>query len=107
MYQTGKNRRLDIFFLYFLKYPKLIFIGIFYNLGIWIDKFVFWNDVEAIVIKDVFRFHAIYDGPQLLAFITVFPAMAFFLIKLETDFAKHFHDYYKIISLQVTFQRVL
>lgn len=94
------------FFLYFFKYPKLVFIGVFYNMGIWIDKFVFWNDAEAIVVKEVFRFHPVYDGPQLLAFITVFPAMAFFLITLETDFAKHFHDYYRMISLHQPMRQV-
>jgi len=85
------------FFHYFKKYPYLVLVGITYYLGIWIDKLIYWNSsVGDEVIKGI-RIFMNYDTPMFLAFITVIPSMAFFLVQMETSFVKHYHRYYSTI----------
>lgn len=36
-----------------------------------------------------------YDTPMFLAFMTIVPSMAFFLVQMETSFVKHYAAYYQ------------
>ena len=70
-------------------FPSLALTGLFYNLGIWIDKLLFWSapaTSEAVV--GPLRSSLIYDLPIFLAYLAVIPGMAVFLLRIETDFAE-------------------
>ena len=84
----------------FRKYPFLCAMGFFYNLGIWIDKFVFWLSPESTVLDAGLRYSHIYDGPMFFAYLTVVPSMAYFLIQMETDFFFKYSGYYRGIQNQ-------
>lgn len=83
----------------FLSHKKafysLAFCGILYNLGVWVDKFVFWfhPDVSFNVVS-IFRASYIYDLPIFIAYLAIIPGMAVFLLHMETDFAESNAKFY-------------
>jgi uncharacterized membrane protein len=79
-------------------YPSLIFIGFFYNAGVWIDKFIFWsNPYTSIGVIGSLRSSPIYDIPVFLAYLAIIPGMAVFLVKLETDFVEYHEKFYDAV----------
>lgn len=69
--------------------------GLFFNAGIWVDKFLFWlwPGTSHAVIGNL-RASVIYDAPIFLAYLTLIPGMAVFLLRVETDFAQAYSRYY-------------
>ncbi len=79
-------------------YLTLGIAGLAYNLGAWIDKFVFWYHPatgEAVIGK----LHAsiVYDMPIFLAYLSIIPGMAIFFFRLEADFAEKYDLYYDAV----------
>lgn len=76
-------------------YPTLIAIGFLYNLGLWIDKFIFWYwpPTSQAVIGPL-RASVIYDLPVFMAYLSIIPGMAIFLVRIETDFVEHYDRFY-------------
>lgn len=72
-------------------YPSLMLIGLLYNLGIWLDKLMFWY-WPGTGQKVLGPLHAsvIYDIPIFLAYLAITPGMAVFLLRIETEFARHY-----------------
>ncbi|SDK82206.1 Uncharacterized membrane protein [Maridesulfovibrio ferrireducens] len=84
---------------YFLKYWELALIGMLFNLAIWIDKILFWFAPDSRMVVPYLRTHDMYEGPIFFAYLTIVPTLAIFLVKIETKFYEHYHDYFaKIIS---------
>lgn len=83
------------FFSYFSRYPSIAIGGILINLGLWIDKFIFWAHFEQQQDASLFYTYNYYDVPNFLAFLTIIPALVYFLILTETNF---FTDYSKFID---------
>ncbi len=77
------------------KYKDLIIIGFLLNLSIWIDKFLFWfNPSTSEKVAGFLRYSPIYDYPIFLAYLSIAPAMAMFLLRIETDFALYYDKYF-------------
>ena len=77
---------------------SLLFTGVVYYLGLWVDKFVFWfNPATSDAMAGMLRSSAIYDIPIFLAYITIIPGMAVFFVRFETDFAECYSRYYGAI----------
>lgn len=76
-------------------YPSLLAIGTLYNLGIWADKFMFWffPDTSEPIIGAL-RASIIYDLPVFLAYLSIIPGMAVFLVRIETDFVEYYDKFY-------------
>ncbi|AOU97136.1 histidine kinase [Acidihalobacter yilgarnensis] len=76
----------------------LFFAGLFFNLGVWIDKLMFWlwPGTGSTVIGTL---HAsvIYDTPVFLAYFTIIPGMAVFLLRMEVDFVYAYDRYYNAV----------
>ena len=80
-------------------YPSLVFTGLFYNLGIWADKFIFWADpLTGIAIVGPLRAAPTYDLPIFLSYLSLIPGMAVFLVRVETDFAEKCENFYRTIT---------
>ncbi|MCO4888030.1 exopolysaccharide Pel transporter PelG [Cupriavidus sp. WGtm5] len=79
-------------------YPSLVAIGLLYNLGIWIDKFMFWyaQSTGHQVIGPL-RASIIYDIPVFLAYLAIIPGMAVFLVRIETDFVEYYDAFYDAV----------
>ncbi|WP_339886515.1 exopolysaccharide Pel transporter PelG, partial [Vreelandella maris] len=77
---------------------SLIAIGLFYQLGIWADKLVFWfNPATSESIIGPLRASPIYDLPIFLAYLSIVPGMAVFIMRMETNFAESCHAYYEAV----------
>jgi len=88
-------------------FPILIFIGFFYNLGIWADKLIFWlypGTSEAII--GPLRSSVIYDLPIFLAYLSIIPGMAVFLLRIETDFAEAYEGFFTAVRGNATLQEI-
>lgn len=81
-----------------LLYPSLIAIGLLYNLGIWIDKFMFWYfPPTSDAIIGHLRASLIYDLPVFLSYLSIIPGMAVFLVRIETDFVEYYDKFYDAV----------
>lgn len=77
---------------------SLVFCGLFYNIGVWVDKFVFWFREETSHVQlDLFRASYIYDLPIFLAYLSVVPGMAVFILRMETDFTEKCLKFYDAV----------
>ena len=77
---------------------SLIFVGLFYNLGIWADKFVFWfHSYTGTKVIGPLNASEIYDLPVFLAYLAILPGMAVFLVRMETDFVEYYDRYYEAV----------
>ncbi|MFT5675160.1 MAG: putative membrane protein, partial [Paraglaciecola sp.] len=86
----------------FLNYKKvfisLLFCGLFYNIGVWVDKFVFWTrDETSHQVLSIFRASYIYDLPIFIAYLAIVPGMAVFMLRMETDFARACLKFYDAV----------
>jgi uncharacterized membrane protein len=79
-------------------YPSLVAIGLLYNLGIWVDKFMFWY-APSTGQPVIGPLHAsiIYDIPVFLAYLAIIPGMAVFLVRIETDFVEYYDAFYNAV----------
>lgn len=88
-------------------FPALIFTGLFYNAAVWADKFIFWfspSTSESIVGE--LRASVIYDIPIFLAYLSIVPGMAVFLVRMETDFAEAYDRFYNAVRDGDTLERI-
>ncbi|MEN9502097.1 MAG: exopolysaccharide Pel transporter PelG [Pseudomonadota bacterium] len=82
-----------------LVHPILIPIGVLFNLGVWIDKWIFWFYPDTSdTVNGILRASVIYDMPIFLAYLSIIPGMASFLMRVETDFVEHYKTYYQAIN---------
>nr|WP_295937738.1 exopolysaccharide Pel transporter PelG [uncultured Acidovorax sp.] len=81
-----------------LLYPSLMMIGLLYNLGVWADKFMFWYfPPTSDAIVGHLRASLIYDLPVFLAYLSIIPGMAVFLVRIETDFVEYYDKFYDAV----------
>jgi uncharacterized membrane protein len=79
-------------------YLSLALTGFFYNLGVWVDKFAFWvNPMTSDPVIGPLRASIIYDIPIFLAYLSIVPGMAVFLVRVETDFAESYDAFYHAV----------
>ncbi|MDR3410682.1 MAG: exopolysaccharide Pel transporter PelG [Formivibrio sp.] len=79
-------------------FHSLIWTGLFYNLGIWFDKLLFWYAPETShAIIGPLRASPIYDLPIFLAYLSIIPGMAVFLVRIETDFVEFYERFYRAV----------
>ncbi len=82
-----------------LFYWRLAAAGFFYNLGVWIDKIVFWyHPLTGYYVIGNLKASIVYDLPIFLAYLAIIPGMAIFFYRLEVDFAKSFQGFYSSIT---------
>ncbi len=86
---------------------SLLATGLCYNLGIWADKFLFWfNPATSDEVIGPLRASMLYDLPIFLAYLTIIPGMAVFLVRIETDFAEWYERLFSAIRDGQTLQHI-
>ncbi len=85
------------FVQYVKKMPQLVLIGLCYNLGIWIDKMIFWFSSQGEQVSAFLYSYTDYDGATFFAYLTVIPSYTYFLVKVETDFYGYFRAFFQSI----------
>jgi len=91
---------------YFRKYWDLALAGLVYNLAIWVDKWVMWCAPEREVTQSGFVSYPVYDGAMFLAYLTIVPAMAIFIVNIETRFFEHYQRFYRDIEHHANYARI-
>lgn len=88
-------------------YISLLFTGFLYNFGIWVDKFIFWfTPVTSEQVIGPLRASVIYDIPIFLAYLSIIPGMAVFLVRMETDFAEAYNNFYTSVREGDTLEHI-
>jgi uncharacterized membrane protein len=83
----------------FKTFWPLFVTGFAYNLGIWIDKFLFWlHPATGETIVHGLNVAPVYDNATFLAYATIVPALAMFLLRVETDFYDTYRGYFAAIA---------
>lgn len=76
------------------RYYELALCGLFYNLGIWIDKFLFWwADPKSDQISGFLYSAPVYDPVVYFSFLSIIPGISFFLLKVETGLVYYMADF--------------
>jgi len=88
-------------------YPTLAWVGFLFNLGVWIDKFMFWfaPGTSTAVIGPL-RASIIYDIPIFIAYVCVMPGMATFLVRIEADFVEYYDAFYNAVREGATLDHI-
>ena len=86
-------------------YKSLMVTGFFFNLGVWIDKLMFWYyPITSQAVIGPLRASVIYDIPIFLSYLTVIPGMAVFLVRIETDFVEYYMKFYDAVREGATLE---
>lgn len=86
------------FFLAKNFYWTLAVAGLTYNLGAWVDKFIFWyHPSTGHTVIGKLNASIVYDMPIFLAYLSILPGMAIFFYRLESDFAEKYDQFYDAI----------
>ena len=88
-------------------FPALILTGLLFNMAVWADKFIFWfhPDTSQHIIGPL-RASVIYDLPIFLAYLSIIPGMAVFLVRMETDFSEAYDRFYNAVREGDTIGRI-
>ena len=79
-------------------YWTLAIAGLTYNLGAWVDKFIFWfHPSTGHTVIGKLNASIVYDMPIFLAYLSILPGMAIFFFRLESDFAEKYELYYDAV----------
>lgn len=86
---------------------SLLVTGFFYNVGIWVDKIMFWfNPATSNPVIGLLRASILYDMPIFIAYLAIIPGMAVFLVRIETDFAEWYDRLFRSIRDGETLQHI-
>ena len=78
-----------------------------YNLGAWVDKFIFWyHPSTGHQVIGKLNASVVYDMPIFLAYLSILPGMAIFFFRLESDFAEKYDLYYDAVRSGGTLQTI-
>ena len=88
-------------------YGSLMATGFLFNLGAWVDKLMFWY-YPGTGQQVIGPLHAsvIYDFPIFLAYLSVIPGMAVFLVRIETDFVEYYLKFYDAVRQGSTLDHI-
>jgi uncharacterized membrane protein len=107
--EFGRGRgSLFAFLRSFVRFPELMLCGLFYNLAMWIDKFLFWWFSQS-SIQIAGRLHAApdYDLAIYLSLLSIVPGMAVFFLQVETTFAERYHEFFDAVQNGGTFREIV
>jgi len=80
-------------------YWYLGFSGLFYSLGVWIDKFIFWYHPDTgSAILGKLHGSVVYDVPIFMAYLTIVPGMALFFFRLEAYFSQKYELFFNAVK---------
>lgn len=95
------------FLKYFKKYWKVALSGFVYNVAAWVDKWIMWFAPEGERTEANFLLYTNYDSAIFLAYLTVIPAMALFMLTVETDFYEKYLQFYSALQKNATLRQII
>ncbi|MEO5367520.1 MAG: exopolysaccharide Pel transporter PelG [Magnetococcus sp. WYHC-3] len=94
------------FLTYFRKYWELAVGGFVTYLAAWADKFIMWFSPHGERAAGELLHFPNYDSAMFLSYITIIPAMAAFVVTIETGFFEHYLRFYRDIREHATLERI-
>ncbi len=94
------------FLTYFKSYWDLALTGLIYNLAIWVDKWIMWFSPQRIVSQTGMIHYPDYDSAMFLAYLTIIPSMAVFLVSIETRFYEQYQKFNRDIQRHATYAQI-
>jgi polysaccharide biosynthesis protein PelG len=91
---------------YFQRFPDVALSGLVYNAAIWIDKWVMWTAPEAVWPASNLVTYPMYDGAMFFAQLTLVPALALFVLSVETSFFDAYRRFYRAIDAHGSWGRI-
>ncbi|MCB1111544.1 MAG: exopolysaccharide Pel transporter PelG [Chlamydiales bacterium] len=88
------------------KYWMYALGAFFFALGIWVDKWVMWFSPDAVRYPNNMIVYPYYDSALFVAYLTVIPSMAMFMLRQETDFFEEYVDFYRNIMKGANFTQI-
>ena len=80
--------------------------GLFYNAGTWVDKWIMWFSPYAEKMPNNLISYPNYDSAMFLAYLTIIPSIAMFLLSIETSFFEHYLRFYRDIQRNATLRKI-
>ncbi len=74
--------------------------------GVWVDKWVFWSSSAGERLESGLIHAPLYDSAMFISSLALIPALASFVMKLETDFFDHYQSYYATIQSHGTIGQI-
>ncbi|MGI9479131.1 MAG: exopolysaccharide Pel transporter PelG [Hyphomicrobiaceae bacterium] len=68
------------------------------SLAIWVDKVILWTSGAGETVQWGLRHAPIYDSALFVSFLCIVPALAQYVVHIETDFYRRYQKYYHDIS---------
>ena len=90
----------------FREYWLLAASGFAYSTAIWIDKWILWSAPEAARLVSGLVSYPDYDGASFLAYLTIVPSMALFVMSVETRFFERYLRFYRDIMRHATLDEI-
>jgi uncharacterized membrane protein len=90
----------------FRRYPELALLGVLCGGGFAVDRVLFWFSREGIVVGGWLR-QSLYDAPLLVAYLSVVPSIAVFVVSVETDFFEEYRRYFGAVTQHGTLAQVV
>lgn len=87
-------------------YMSLAFVGLLFNVGVWLDKIIFWYSATGQKVIGSLHASVIYDIPIFIAYLCIIPGMAVFLFRLETDFVDDHNRFFDAVRLGGTLREI-
>ncbi len=72
----------------------------------WIDKWIFWFSGIGEPVEGGLMHAPLYDSAMFIASLVVIPALAMFVVQLETSFFERYQHYYNTIQTHGTLQQI-
>lgn len=94
------------FVAYFRRYWDLAAQAFCYNAAIWVDKWIMWLSPEAETEAGALVSLPVYDSAMFLAYLTILPAMALFVLIVETAFFERYLAFFREVSGHGTWARL-
>ncbi|MGE0699346.1 MAG: exopolysaccharide Pel transporter PelG, partial [Hyphomicrobiaceae bacterium] len=90
----------------FAAYWRLALGALAGTAGVWIDKWLMWFSDNGEVLAIGLRHAPLYDSAMFIASLGIIPALAAFVLRLETDFFERYQRYYATIGGHGTFGQI-
>ena len=90
----------------FRRYWDLALVGLIYNAAVWVDKWIMWFAPGSSSPGQGLHSHATYESAMFMAYLSVVPAMALFLVVVETRFYEIYTRFYRDISEHATLNEI-
>ena len=78
----------------FRAHRTLVALGAVYNLGVWVDKMLYWVLPGGLHVGYLFYDHYPYDTAVFLAYLLAVPSLGYFLMAVETGFYERYRDFF-------------